>query len=410
VTTRWLLASPGTGPHVRQVALALAEASALDTVFVPIAAEATGPVHAVMRTLPTTARLLSRRTMGALGTATIRTRAWPELLRVASARIDRDGRATDAIWEWTARDFSARAARYADPPRTAVYGYESAALELFESARRNGLTRVLEVNSCDADEVMALHAGLAGHDPANDTPYSRRLRRLAPRRGERRRREWDLADQVIVNSMATLESMRRAGRDVGKVRVVPLGCPPTVEAADAVATGTPLRLLFVGTFGVRKGAHVLVTALRDLDIGRPVDVYGKCELPVAALEPARSKLRFAGSIDQNELFELLPQYDLLVLPTLSEGFGMAISEALAHGVPVLTTDSAGASGLIEHGRNGFVVPAGDAAALKSALARAVADPGSLRGMREAARRSAAEWQWPDFRRALRDALGVGQPA
>lgn len=410
MTARWLLASPGTGPHVREAARALAEASVLDTVVVPMAAEARGLIHNLLRAMPATSSLLGRRRLGTPKEVSIATRAWPELLRVVSARLDRDGRLTDAIWDWTASDFARHSARIARSPITAVYAYEYSALELFDAAKRRGLRCVLEVNSCDAEEVMTLHERFAALDPKHDSAYSRRLRRLAPRRAERRRQEWALADAVIVNSEVTRDSMRRAGRDTTKVSVVPLGCPSAVQRACVDRSDDPLRIVFVGTFGVRKGAHVLVDALRALGPCARVDVFGTCELPRSAWLDVADRLRFMGSVAQQELFDLLSGYDLLVLPTLSEGFGMSVSEALAHGVPVLTTEAAGSSMLVEGGRNGWIVPAGDASALAATLERAIAQPSLVRSMRDAAQRSAADWQWSHYREALRRALGVAGTA
>jgi glycosyltransferase involved in cell wall biosynthesis len=85
---------------------------------------------------------------------------------------------------------------------------------------------------------------------------------------------------------------------------------------------------------------------------------------------------------------------------LCDGFGMVVTEAFAHGLPVITTTRAGASDLVRHGENGLIVPAGNARALAEALEWCLTHRIELRAMRRVALETAARWQWRDFRQAL----------
>jgi len=91
---------------------------------------------------------------------------------------------------------------------------------------------------------------------------------------------------------------------------------------------------------------------------------------------------------------------MLVFPRLCDGFGMVVTEAFSHGLPVITTDRAGAADLVEHGINGFIVPCGDVDALKDILDWCVCHPNEVKVMREAALQTATRWQWDDYRRSL----------
>src|SRR5205807_1893133 len=108
------------------------------------------------------------------------------------------------------------------------------------------------------------------------------------------------------------------------------------------------------------------------------------------------RLAIMGSVPQVELFAAFERSDVLVFPTLADGFGMVVTEAFSRGLPVITTDQAGASDLVEHGRNGLIIPAGDSAALVEALQWCLDNRKPLYQMRSYALETARRWQWPDY--------------
>jgi len=221
-----------------------------------------------------------------------------------------------------------------------------------------------------------------------------------------RRAEWDLADLVIVASEFTKQSFVSAGLDVSKVRVIPYGAPLPIARARVLAradeTGTPLRLVWAGTFGVRKGAHYLVEAWREGNLGdhAVLDVYGTMAIPERLLSPPLKGVTFHGPVSRSELLAAYQRADALIFPTLCDGFGMVVTEAWSQGLPVITTDRAGASDLLLPNENGLIVPAGDSKALREIIEYCVAQPLILRNMRDVALTTAVRWQWTDYRSAL----------
>jgi glycosyltransferase involved in cell wall biosynthesis len=89
-----------------------------------------------------------------------------------------------------------------------------------------------------------------------------------------------------------------------------------------------------------------------------------------------------------------------VLPTLGDGFGQVVTDALAHGLPVITTTNAGAADRIVHGESGLVVPPADVDALAAALEWAAGHRRALFDMRGAALAQARGWTWREFRAAF----------
>jgi glycosyltransferase involved in cell wall biosynthesis len=130
--------------------------------------------------------------------------------------------------------------------------------------------------------------------------------------------------------------------------------------------------LYVGRLAPEKGVDVLLRAFTGVDAELVVAGAGPEDERLRRLAPART--RFLGNVDRDALPAWYAAADVLVLPSLSEPWGMPLNEAAAAGLPLVATDAVGAAReLIEDGGNGFVVPAGDADALHDALARLAGD-------------------------------------
>jgi glycosyltransferase involved in cell wall biosynthesis len=173
--------------------------------------------------------------------------------------------------------------------------------------------------------------------------------------------------------------------------------------------GRPLSVILASGLTLGKGGHYFLDAWRSLAAGQlaHVRVYGRIGLPESLLRSAPAGLEIMGSVPQFKLFEAFERADILVFPTLADGFGMVVAEALSRGLPVITTDRAGASDLIEHAQNGLIVPAADPVALADALRWCLDNRETLYHMRFRALETAGRWQWPDYRRRLVATLTEG---
>src|SRR5262249_42953043 len=161
-------------------------------------------------------------------------------------------------------------------------------------------------------------------------------------------------------------------------------------------------VLFAGTLGIHKGVHYLLSAWRKLAPGQKavLQIFGASNLPRRLTADLDSSIEVSSTIPRAALFERYRAADVLVFPTLCDGFGMVVTEAFAHGLPVITTRRAGAADLVRHGENGLIVPAGNTQALAEALEWCLSHRRELKAMRQAALETAARWQWCDFREAL----------
>lgn len=408
-----LVFHPSVAPFVQQAARAFYEADLLarfSTSFRPDPESLTQRVAAgISRAAGVDLRRkLERRAITEVPAEFVESHSWREVLRLAVGAMDRSGRLTDLAWERAELGFGRRVAASLTPELSAVYGYEFGCRSVFARARELGIRTWYDLPAPEAHFVEELLRGEHEKFPELTTAYTRHTAAREARRTAHRRAEWDSADLAIVASEFTRKSYVADGRDGSKLRVVPYGAPPPAEANAAVKPrpSGPTRFVWAGTFSVRKGAHYLLEAWRAGGLGHSavLDVYGTVALPDALVTSAPAGVTFHGPVSRPDLLAVFRESDALVFPTLCDGFGLVVTEAWSQGLPVVTTDRAGAADLLKPGENGFLVPPADPAALGAQLARIAASPESLQPLRERALATAAAWQWSDYRRALLKAV------
>ncbi len=200
------------------------------------------------------------------------------------------------------------------------------------------------------------------------------------------------ADLILAPSASAARVLAANGVDPARLEVdengLPVGGPATVTVA-APGDGGAVRFLFTGGNNPMKGGQVLFDAARRMASlpGWRLSAYGwdgpvrddqvappppTDRLPVDVLppfEPADVETVYAGA-------------DVVVVPSLMrESYSIVTREALTRGLPVVCTDTLGPEEVVDHGRNGLVVPAGDGPALAAALRSLVVEPGLLDRLR-----------------------------
>lgn len=225
---------------------------------------------------------------------------------------------------------------------------------------------------------------------------------------ERHMREKDeelqLADLILVASQHVRKTLAGVVPDE-KIKVVPYGAPAVcARPGKTGATGRPLQVLFAGVLHQRKGIGYLLKAVEMLGSDVELTLIGQRMAPNATVDAARKRWRSLETIPHGRVLEIMLESDVLVLPSLSEGFGLVVTEALACGLPVIVTPNVGASDLIEDGREGFVVPICSAEAIAERLDELNRDRALLAHLSLNAQETAARWPWESYRTALAEAV------
>ncbi len=251
--------------------------------------------------------------------------------------------------------------------------------------------------AAEADRLCLI--GLVHHPLALETGLAAKQARAF---ADSERRALAQVRHVIVTSNATAAGLADYGISSDRVDVVTPGTDPA-PLQDSQDDG-PIRLLCVATLTPRKGHAVLVSALAQLtDLDWVLDCYGSLDRdPACAAEVRRQverlgladRVHLHGERDPADLYDAYAAASAMVLPSFHEGYGMALAEALANGLPIVST-TAGAIPDTVPSDAGVLVPPGDSDRLAAALRAVIGDPVVRRDLSEgAAKARAALPTWP----------------
>lgn len=209
--------------------------------------------------------------------------------------------------------------------------------------------------------------------------------------------ECALADAILVGSSFARESFIAEGVPAEKMLVVPYGAdvgafvPPQDDVRETEEQA--FRLLFVGQIGQRKGISYLLRAYDEFrGPGTKLTLVGHLYGQGDSLAPYRHLFDHIPHIPQAELAQQYRDADVFVFPTLIEGLGLVVLEAMASGLPVITTPN-GPGDIVRDGIDGFVVPIRDPSAIVEKLEYLRANPDRRREMGHNARQRALEYTW-----------------
>ena len=297
------------------------------------------------------------------------------------------------------------------PGLRGVYAYEDGALIQFARARQLGIRCLYDlpigywrVNREISLEETELQPGWRGT-----------LNALADsaKKLERKDREIELAETIFVASTFTRKTLESyPGWSAGKAKrvvVIPYGTPePVDEERPLTKREQPLRVIYVGSLTQRKGLAYLAEAVKKLGAAVRLTVVGRKVGSSELLDRFCDEHRWIASLPHAEILAEMGRNDVLVFPSLFEGFGLVIGEALSRGVPVITTPHTGGPELIRDGQDGFIVPIRNSEAIAARLLRLYEDRDLLRTMSESARARAGELSWQGYRdgtaAAVREAI------
>ena len=354
---------------------------------------------------------LSRRRYDAALVAKTGTWPWREMGRLAASKLgmarllkhETGAFSVDSVYHSLDRRVAASLPQL--PAADAVYAYEDGAEASFKRAKELGLKCIYDLPigywraarrllEPERERWPAWVATLTGFE---DSPA-----KLA-----RKDKELRLADRIVVASQFTAETLRDFPGILAPVQVIPYGFPPVAPPRRyaSLGNGRPLKLLFVGGLSQRKGIADLFAAVAALGPRVELTVVGrKSTDSCPALDRALALHRWIPSLPHGEVLKVMREHDVLVFPSLFEGFGLVITEAMSQGTPVITTNRTAGPDLIEHGRNGWLVEAGATTALQGAIEKLLLRPTSIATAGEAAMETARLRPWSLYGAELANAL------
>lgn len=212
---------------------------------------------------------------------------------------------------------------------------------------------------------------------------------IDPRVIDMEEQEYAQADAITVPSTFSQRSFAAQGVDPQRVHLLPYGVDVSRFKPDGEPSPGRFDILYAGSMTLNKGVPYLLQAFRSLShpakrlwiAGTPDEAF------IARMKALRlwpDDVQLLGHLPQDELARRMSRSHVLVLPSMQDGFGMVLSQAMACGCVPVASSHTGAWDAFEDGISGLVFPAGDADALTGKLQALADQPERLQAMREAA--------------------------
>lgn len=208
------------------------------------------------------------------------------------------------------------------------------------------------------------------------------------------------ADHVVASSDYVRQTLIEVGTSPERIHLLPYGVRvDRFRPAEAPRNDGKFRLLYVGQISQRKGLSYLLDAIKTIgDRDIELTLVGGIVGAGAGLKTYDGLFRHVRNVPHSEVIALFRDADAFVYPSLHEGSALAIYEALASGLPVITTLNSGS--VVRDGIEGSIVPIRDSGALVEKILELKANPDLRRSMALAARTRAEDFTWDRYRERL----------
>jgi glycosyltransferase involved in cell wall biosynthesis len=392
-----------------QLALALAGAGLLEKLVTDLYWSEDGAVtRALSRILP--ARLLSLlRRRNAAGLAQSQVKLCPAA-GLAGLALDRLTRVPFAIRQRITRGSDAHLGRVAGElakrARTGLVSYSYYGYDAFRAYGRAGM--LFQVHPHPATMRRILREELELHPECAASLKQEWELALPEEDFEHLTRETRMASHFLAASSFTRDSLVEHGVRSEAITVVPYGVDLQRFKPDPTRQPSRqgrLQLLFVGRINQRKGMKYLLEALRLLRTDSvELTICGRVLDDLTLFRPFASQVKIRPSVSAADLVRAYQSADLFLFPSIGEGFGHVLLEALASGLPILSTTHTAAPDLIQDGAQGFIVEPRRPDLLAERIEWALTHRNELAEMRSAARACAETFTWERFRRDAAQAV------
>ncbi len=307
----------------------------------------------------------------------------------------------DAVYQALDLHVSEKIRQSAQGDLDGIYAYEDGAAYSFKAAKEKGIPAFYDLpTGYWRTKIEIINAQRSAYPEWQSTITALMD---SKEKLDRKDREIALADRIFVASKFTADSLQLYPGKLPEVHIVPYGFPEVddaIEIKDIVA-GKPLKLLFVGSLSQQKGLANLFEAAEYLRNKVELTIVGrKANNDCDALNKGLSKYNWIPSLPHQEILTLMRGADLLVFPTIFDGFGLVITESMSQGTPVITTYNCAGPDLIEHGKNGWLFNAGSTPELITLIEELYREPQAITNAAKNAMETARKRPWSKFRQEL----------
>jgi len=209
--------------------------------------------------------------------------------------------------------------------------------------------------------------------------------------------EYQMAKVVVVASTFTKNSLVKNGVQPSKIKINPYGVSNSFYTKKMKREGK-IRFLYLGLVGPAKGVPLLLDVWRELSLHQHAELWiaGQAPLFFTDMLDELQGVRYKGRVPHNNLPELFNECDVLLFPSFFDGFGQVILEAMAAGLPVITTEATAGPDIIENEKDGILIRSGDKKALAASMQLFIKDRGLALGMGTLSQLKAKSFSWEAY--------------
>jgi glycosyltransferase involved in cell wall biosynthesis len=281
--------------------------------------------------------------------------------------------------EFCHENFGSRLANSIPKDVDIFIGLSSFSLEAIKQAKKMGIISIVDHGSLHLEyenKLMKIELAKLGLD------YQGRIAEKWII--DRENLEFKLADFIMVLSQKAKETLTDRGISPQKIFVNSCGVDISKFKPMPAASKNKFRIVYCGSITPRKGLHHLLQAYHEMSlpnselliIGNITDLEY-----FEKLKKYQSKsINFNGPCPQNDLPRLYAKGSIFILPSIADGFGMVVTQALACGLPAIISSNVGAKDIITEGVNGYVIAPGDIQAMKKRIMGLYSDEKLLKNM------------------------------
>lgn len=327
-------------------------------------------------------------------------------------RLPHNSRLYYKVYRWLLKSFSKKAARYILKHNCdAVIVYDVLSFDLIKRLKaKSDLKIILDMSAPYYNYMEKTYLkDLEIHSEGKDYTLSQLTSPLYSYRRDTSKYEIENADSFLVASDFTKKSLVENGISEKNIFKCVYGVDDVVDFNKITAPSDnktePLRVMFVGRVCQQKGAYQLLRVADKVDRKKFVfNVYGSYDENDEMIKRHKDYINFKGHIPRASIINEYSKNDVLVFTSLSDGFGFVTVEALANSVPVIISRNAGSCELITEYKNGFIIEAGDDAALENSLNLLQENRELLYSLKKKSAETIHNYTWENYGKQLSAAL------
>lgn len=319
-------------------------------------------------------------------------------------------------WYWEMKRhvedrFAKRVARIAaEADADAVVCYDGCSAVLFEEVKRvsPGTVTIADMSAANALYLKALYEEDAAAKPEFAESLHGWKRVWDPVDVARTKREIAATDAFLCGSEFVVRSLEFSGVDRFRCAVCHYGVDTEkfpCRERGVKPKSEPLTFVYLGIVGEHKGVSYLFDAFEGVPSSKARLVcIGAVHIPDTIVERLPPNIELKGMVQHDEVSELLLTADVMLFPSLGDGFSLSIMEGFASGLPVVCSDNTGAADCVAEGENGFVVPTRDARALREKIEWFCDNRGRIPQMAACAKERVLDLTWDEYYRNAATAI------